>query len=130
MNDPKMLEGRPANRFEKRANIKEWCDGCNDEVTRLSQHGWHCATCEAYHAHYDALMQGYAVVLRAWQERHGLTLEQTLQIAREFDGMYEAVQVFLMDGYTFGEYIERRELEADEPEKTEAVTPPHMRSKE
>lgn len=122
MSGPKMLEGRPANRFERRTDDKEWCEGCNDEVTRLGGRGWHCAACEAYHAHYDALMQGYAVVFKAWMERHGLTHVQALMVANEFFDLYEPVQVFLMDGYTFGEYTEQRELEA-EAEKREATSP-------
>lgn len=126
MNGPREVEGRPANRFERRSDEKEWCDGCNEQITRLTYRGWHCAACEAYHAHYDAMMQSYAVMLKAWQERHGLTLWQASQIAREFDEMYKAAQVFLMEGYTFEEYTVQKELEEAKKEP-EAVTQSSLR---
>lgn len=125
MNGSTKLEGRPVNHFEKRTDRKERCDGCDSDATRETYRGFSCAACEAYHAHYDALMQGYAVVLKAWQERHGITLEQALQTAREFDDLYEAAQVFLMEGYTFEEYTAQRKLEeagTQAPEAASGVT--------
>lgn len=115
MSGPKPPEERPKNRFKKRVDSRKQCEGCDNEVTRETYRGFHCAACEAYHAHYDALMQGYAVVLEAWRVRHGITLEQALETAREFDTMYEAAQVFLIEGYTFQEYVEQSALEEADP---------------
>jgi hypothetical protein len=60
-------------------------------------------------------------MLEQWRIKMGLSREGALQHASEFNGLFDDIQEFLMDGYSMQEYAEQRALLSDENLEAEEV---------
>ncbi len=113
MNRPQLVTSRLANRFEKRTDTGEWCEGCNNTYTRESYSPglYRCPKCEVYMEVHDWLLHSYGVMLEEWRHKFGLSRKGALQHAREFGGLFDDIQELMMDGYSMRDYEAALEAE-------------------